>query len=96
MSEKSVLQQLADFHLSKCDGDWEHLNWVKLETTDNPGWLLAVDLPYDYKGERMKRVIFWTDGGCSVQTERGRLMGYAEPPSMLDKMMQEAMKVLNP
>jgi hypothetical protein len=28
----------------QCDGDWEHSYGVKIETLDNPGWLVKVDL----------------------------------------------------
>lgn len=35
---------LIDWYLSNCDGDWEHVYGVKLETLDNPGWILTIDL----------------------------------------------------
>ena len=28
----------------QCDGDWEHGAGLRLETLDNPGWMLTVDL----------------------------------------------------
>ena len=31
-------------YLSRCDGDWEHSFGVVVETLDNPGWRLLVDL----------------------------------------------------
>lgn len=38
------LQQLQDWYLSQCNGDWEHTYDVKIGTLDNPGWTLEVDL----------------------------------------------------
>lgn len=35
------LEKWYEFH---CDGDWEHSYGVKIETLDNPGWSLTVDL----------------------------------------------------
>ena len=35
---------LETFYASCCDGDWEHQYGVKIETLDNPGWDVHVDL----------------------------------------------------
>ena len=39
-----TLKRLEDWYRSVCNGDWEHTYGVTLETVDNPGWLLKVDL----------------------------------------------------
>jgi hypothetical protein len=33
-----------DWYLSQCDGDWEHRYGVKVDTLDNPGWTITIDL----------------------------------------------------
>lgn len=38
------LSSLIDWYMSNCDGDWEHTYGVMLQTLDNPGWWLTVDL----------------------------------------------------
>ena len=38
------LQWIEQWYAAQCDGDWEHQLGVKIETLDNPGWLLTVDL----------------------------------------------------
>ena len=38
------LQQLQDWYSSQCNGDWEHTYGVKIETLDNPGWSIEIDL----------------------------------------------------
>ena len=38
------LQRLQDWYLNQCDGDWEHDYGIKIETLDNPGWMVVVDL----------------------------------------------------
>ncbi|MFG2900364.1 immunity 53 family protein [Streptomyces zaomyceticus] len=40
----SALKVLQQWYESACDGDWEHSYGVRIETTDNPGWILVVDL----------------------------------------------------
>jgi hypothetical protein len=39
-----AIARLQRWYSSQCDGDWEHQLGVKVETLDNPGWLLKIDL----------------------------------------------------
>ncbi len=44
MKEKSMLTWLSEWFESNCDGDWEHDYGIKIETLDNPGWSITIDL----------------------------------------------------
>jgi hypothetical protein len=44
MSANQELEALQTWYRSQCDGDWEHTYGVKIETLDNPGWAVLVDL----------------------------------------------------
>ena len=35
---------LQDWFRSQCDGDWEHETGIRIETLDNPGWRMRVNL----------------------------------------------------
>lgn len=35
---------LSQWYLSQCDNDWEHSYGVKIDTLDNPGWSLKINL----------------------------------------------------
>ena len=39
-----TLRRLQDWYLAQCDGDWEHQSGVKIDTLDNPGWRISIDL----------------------------------------------------
>ena len=39
-----VLKRLQNWYQSHCDGDWEHSYGIIIDTLDNPGWKLSVDL----------------------------------------------------
>jgi len=39
-----MLEWLQQWYLSNCDGNWEHENGVQINTLDNPGWLIDIDL----------------------------------------------------
>lgn len=38
------LEWLQSWYLLQCNGDWEHSYGVKIDTLDNPGWSLEIDL----------------------------------------------------
>lgn len=38
------LAWLQEWYLQQCDGDWEHEFGVSINTLDNPGWSLSVEL----------------------------------------------------
>ena len=39
-----VLEKIQSWYKDNCNGDWEHQYGVIIETIDNPGWQLMVDL----------------------------------------------------
>ena len=40
----NALQRLQDWYSAQCNGDWEHQQGVRIESLDNPGWALDIDL----------------------------------------------------
>ena len=40
----STLADLQQWYLSQCNGDWEHQYGVEIDTLDNPGWSVRIDL----------------------------------------------------
>ena len=44
MEPADPLRWLMRWYTDQCDGDWEHQYGIKIDTLDNPGWLLTVDL----------------------------------------------------
>jgi Immunity protein 53 len=38
------LSMLERWYESQCNGDWEHGYGVQIETIDNPGWRVRIDL----------------------------------------------------
>jgi hypothetical protein len=39
-----ALAELQRWYSSQCDGDWEHQLGIKIETLDNPGWSVVIDV----------------------------------------------------
>jgi hypothetical protein len=43
-NEHDVLRLLQDWYRCECNGDWEHQYGVVVQTVDNPGWSVTIDL----------------------------------------------------
>ncbi|MFW6311621.1 MAG: immunity 53 family protein [Nanoarchaeota archaeon] len=42
--KNDILEWLQRWYLQNCNGDWEHGYGVFIETLDNPGWLIKINL----------------------------------------------------
>ena len=40
----NIIDWLAEWYQKYCDGDWEHCYGIKIQTLDNPGWMINIDL----------------------------------------------------
>ncbi len=40
----AALSRLQRWYSAQCDGDWEHSLGVQIETLDNPGWMVKINL----------------------------------------------------
>ena len=39
-----MIDWLEHWYLNQCNGEWEHEFGITIQTTDNPGWLVIIDL----------------------------------------------------
>ncbi len=42
--ENDLFCSLQNWYLAQCDGDWEHEYGIKIETVDNSGWYISINL----------------------------------------------------
>lgn len=49
-----LLERIEEWYSSQCDGEWEHRWGVSIETLDNPGWIVRIDLA----GTRLEGAVF--------------------------------------
>lgn len=54
--EKQFLDEIQNWYKKQCNGDWEHEYGIKIETLDNPGWSIQIDL----KGTSLEGISFDT------------------------------------
>jgi len=66
------IKWLEKWYFSMCNGDWEHLYGVKIDTIDNPGWRIRIDLR-ETKYEKVQMSSIKCDKGpddwyfCSIE-----------------------------
>ena len=79
------IEWLQTWYLSSCNGRWEHQYGVKIDTLDNPGWELRIDLVgTNLEGRAMKPIAFdhgdtdWLS--CGVQ--EGAFIGRSDPSKL--------------
>ena len=66
-----LLKVLQQWYQSKCDGTWEHMYGVEIDTLDNPGWTVSLT------GETDKKSI-------NIFVDRSRTTGCQENPGNLE------------
>lgn len=94
----SILKDLQSWYLAECDGDWEHSFGIKLETLDNPGWLLTVDLEdTSLEGLHVPRVITEREENDWVQYEvaDGRFVASGGGKN-LEEVIEAFLKIVKP
>jgi hypothetical protein len=40
----SIVERIQQWYAAQCNGEWEHDHGVLIDTLDNPGWSVAIDL----------------------------------------------------
>src|SRR5262249_61947379 len=50
----SLIERLSGWYTRQCDGDWEHFQGVSIQSCDNPGWWVKIEL----KGTALESIAF--------------------------------------
>ena len=80
----SSLARLEAWYVRQCNGDWEHLYGVTIETLDNPGWSVTIDLT----GTKLEGVPYVSDNDeIDCRVERGKWKGTG-PPLKLNELLE--------
>ena len=79
------LEGLQRWFEQQCDGNWEHEHTLRIETLDNPGWAVFLDL----RGTALEKTEFVdlnvqrTDNNWIVcRTRSGRFEGFGGPANL--------------
>ncbi|GAB4063852.1 immunity 53 family protein [Uliginosibacterium sediminicola] len=81
------LSRLQSWYANQCNGIWEHSYGLSIETLDNPGWCLTVDLIdtdiFELSFIELKREAIESDDDWLVcRVEDGRFRGHCGPANL--------------
>lgn len=76
------IQRLQLWYSKQCDGSWEHQYGVSIDTLDNPGWTVVIDLVgTDLQAMQMEQIVEAKDelDWLNCKVEDGRFLGNGGP-----------------
>lgn len=82
-----IVSWLQNWYNSNCDGSWEHMYGVSIDTLDNPGWKVEINLQYTCLENKAFQNVFIDNGDedwlkCIVQNSV--FQGFAAPKRLID------------
>ena len=78
----SVIAEIQKWYASNCDGEWEHEFGLEIETMDNPGWSVTINLDYtNLEGKEFQPVkhLESEESWVECQVEDNRFRGSGDP-----------------
>lgn len=84
---ENVLHWLQKWYKSQCDGDWEHEFGIKIDTLDNPGWVVVIDVKEtDCENKLFIEIDQQTSENNWIQCniKDGKFLGYGGPQNLID------------
>ncbi|MDB4944820.1 MAG: uncharacterized protein JWP97_4354 [Labilithrix sp.] len=82
---------LMDWYRSRCDGDWEHAFGVRIDTIDNPGWTLEVNLEGTARADAhvaFRKVARTEHDWLHVKVENGVYDAAGGPSNLAEMILQ--------
>ncbi len=89
-TEGDIIEWIQSWFASQCNEEWEHSKGIKIDTIDNPGWMVLIDIEGTYLEKKKMNTISeernddeWIN--CSVSEAQFR--GFAGP-NQLDEILK--------
>ncbi|MBB5620138.1 hypothetical protein HDE69_001176 [Pedobacter cryoconitis] len=76
-----LIDWISKWYIDNCDGDWEHTSGVLIETLDNPGWSIKIDLiNTPLEGKQLAEVFVdkSEDDWLKICSDGKRFIGYGD------------------
>jgi hypothetical protein len=81
----TTTEWLQRWYQRACNGVWEHAHGVKIDTLDNPGWHVQIDLadtPYAQLSPRQKAVEHSETDWLRCSVSQQQFLGYGGPEKL--------------
>lgn len=80
-----ILVWIQSWFASQCNEEWEHLYGIKIDTLDNPGWSVVIDLTGTYlenKSMEPMSVDRTEDDWMQCSVSHNQFKGYGDPQKL--------------
>jgi hypothetical protein len=81
----NIIKRLEKWYSAQCDGDWEHSWGITIETLDNPGWKVTIELNatrhQDVVWEKLDKNL-GENNWVSCVKKGPRFIGYGDPTKL--------------
>lgn len=98
MSNLDSITILQQWYECNCNNNWEHENGVKIESLDNPGWSISLDLtdtPLDGLIYSVNKQSINTDKWYSITVENNILKGFGNDLSEIIQLFYQGFLLPN-
>lgn len=85
-----ILQWLQEWFRSQCNGSWEHTYAIRIDTLDNPGWGVRIDIyETELEGKAFEKIenLDDDDDWMVCEVKKGKFIGGGDT-SKLEKILQ--------
>jgi len=75
-----LLRELQAWFQTQCDGDWEHGHGVRIESLDNPGWMVVIELAgTPLEGKEFPDTSYGLSNGTDLKINSDGLVDVGDP-----------------
>ena len=83
----NILQWLQEWFHTQCDGGWEHTYGIRIDTLDNPGWAVRINIyGTELEGkafERIEKNLADDDDWMVCEVVKGQFLGCGDPTKLI-------------
>ena len=86
----NMLAWISQWYARHCDGRWEYAQGVHIETLDNPGWVVEINLadtPYQNRFFKAITIKKSSHDWCHCIKKEASFYGYGDP-SKLEQILE--------
>lgn len=84
------LQSIQNWYKLQCNGDWEHEYGIKIQTLDNPGWNISIDLTNTIlQGFTIEKNVDNSDNDWFYFKSDGKVFSGSGDPNKLNILLEE-------
>ena len=80
-----TIKWIEEWFASQCNGDWEHGYAIRIETLDNPGWHVRINIAYtEWEGTSVPGELIETSENdwYHFKVESDEFVGYGDPSKL--------------